>query len=56
MKRLTLNFAIVAFVLFMVIRAMNTLKRNDEAAPAAPAKPTAEVQLLTEIRDLLKKS
>ena len=53
---LTLNFIIIAFVLFMVIRAMNTLKRNDEAAPAAPAKPTAEVQLLTEIRDLLKKS
>ena len=53
---LTLSFIIIAFVLFMVIRAMNTLKRNDEAAPAAPAKPTAEVQLLTEIRDLLKKS
>jgi len=32
------------------------LKRNDEAAPAAPPPPTAEVQLLTEIRDLLKKS
>src|SRR6476646_9053402 len=53
---LTLNFIIIAFVLFMVIRAMNTLKRNDEAAPAAPPPPTAEVQLLTEIRDLLKKS
>jgi len=53
---LTLNFMIVAFVLFMVIRAMNQLKRKDEAAPAAPPKPTAEVQLLTEIRDLLKKS
>jgi large conductance mechanosensitive channel len=51
-----LNFIIIAFVLFMVIRAMNTLKRNDEAAPAAPPPPTAEVQLLTEIRDLLKKS
>jgi large conductance mechanosensitive channel len=53
---LTLNFIIVAFVLFMVIRAMNTLKRKDEAAPAAPPKPAAEVVLLTEIRDLLKKA
>jgi large conductance mechanosensitive channel len=53
---LTLNFIIVAFVLFMVIRAMNTLKRKDEAAPAAPPKPTPEVTLLTEIRDLLKKA
>ena len=52
---LTINFLIIAFVLFMVIRAMNTLKRKDEAAPAAPPKPTAEVALLTEIRDLLKK-
>lgn len=52
---LTLNFIIVAFVLFLVIRAMNTLKRKEEAAPAAPPKPSAEVELLTEIRDLLKK-
>ena len=52
---LTLNFIIIAFVLFIVIRAMNALKRKDEAAPA-PAKPTREVELLTEIRDLLKKS
>jgi large conductance mechanosensitive channel len=51
---LTLNFIIVAFVLFIVIRAMNQLKRKDEAAPA-PAKPTRQEELLTEIRDLLKK-
>ena len=50
---LTLNFIIVAFVLFLVIRAMNQLKRK-EAAPA-PQKPTREEELLTEIRDLLKK-
>jgi large conductance mechanosensitive channel len=50
---LTLNFIIIAFVLFMVIRAMNTLKRKDAAA--APPKPTREAELLTEIRDLLKK-
>ena len=52
---LTINFIIVAFVLFLVIRAMNTLKRKEEAAPAAPPKPSAEVELLAEIRDLLKK-
>lgn len=51
---LTINFMIVAFVLFLVIRAMNTLKRREEAAPSAPPKPSAEVELLTEIRDLLK--
>ena len=53
---LTINFLIIAFVLFMVIRAMNTLKRKDEAKPAEPPKPSAEVALLTEIRDLLKKA
>ena len=51
---LTLNFLIVAFVLFMVIRVMNQLKRREEAKPAPP-KPSAEVELLTEIRDILKK-
>ena len=51
---LTLNFIIIAFVLFMVIRFMNKLKRDDEAAP--PPKPTRQEELLTEIRDLLKKS
>jgi large conductance mechanosensitive channel len=53
---LTLNFIIIAFVLFIVIRLMNQLKRHQEAAPAAPAKPTREEELLTEIRDLLKKA
>src|ERR1700753_1617124 len=53
---LTINFMIVAFVLFLVIRAMNTLKRKDAAAPAAPPKPTREEELLTEIRALLKKA
>jgi large conductance mechanosensitive channel len=51
---LTLNFMIIAFVLFMVIRAMNQLKRKDEASPAPP-KLTKQEELLTEIRDLLKK-
>jgi len=53
---LTINFLIIAFVLFMVIRAMNTLKRKDAAAPAAPPTPSREEELLTEIRDLLKKA
>src|SRR6202051_4094811 len=48
---LTLNFIIIAFVLFIVIRFMNTLKRKDEAAPA-PSKPSRQEELLAEIRDL----
>lgn len=50
---LTLNFLIVAFVLFLVIRLMNRLKAKEEAKPA-PAAPTKDQELLTEIRDLLK--
>ena len=52
---LTINFIIVAFVLFIVIRLMNQLKRKEEAAPSVPPKPTKQEELLTEIRDLLKK-
>ena len=53
---LTLNFVIIAFVLFMIIRFMNRLKRKDEAkvAPAAPPSLSLDQQLLTEIRDVLK--
>src|SRR5437868_6906918 len=50
---LTLNFIIIAFVLFLVIRLMNRMKAKEEAAPA-PEKPTKDQELLTEIRDLLK--
>ena len=49
---ITLNFIIIAFVLFLVIRAMNQLKRRDETPPL---KLSREEELLTEIRDLLKK-
>ena len=49
-----ISFLIVAFVLFMVIRSFNKLKRAEEEAPAAPPKPSAEEILLAEIRDLLK--
>jgi large conductance mechanosensitive channel len=52
---LTLNFIIIAFVLFVVIRLINRLKRRDEAAPSPP-KLTRQEELLTEIRDLLRKS
>ncbi len=50
---LTLNFMIIAFVLFLVIRVMNQLKAKQEAAPE-PAAMSKDQQLLTEIRDLLK--
>lgn len=49
-----ISFLIVAWVLFLVIRGMNSLKRKDEAAPAAPAEPPKQEVLLGEIRDLLK--
>lgn len=47
------NFLIVAFILFLVVRAANSMKKQEEEA--APAAPPADVALLTEIRDLLKK-
>ncbi len=50
-----IKFVIVAFVLFLVIKAMNSAKKKDEAKPAAPAAPPAQEVLLMEIRDLLKK-
>ncbi|MFI5171187.1 MAG: large-conductance mechanosensitive channel protein MscL [Chitinophagales bacterium] len=48
-------FIIVAFVMFMVVKAINAMKRKEVAAPAAPPAPTKEELLLMEIRDLLKK-
>ncbi len=50
-----INFLIIAFAIFMVIKAMNRLKRKEEAAPAEPPVPPREQVLLEEIRDLLKK-
>ena len=49
------DFLIVAFAIFIAIKAMNSLKKKEEEAPAAPPEPSAEEKLLTEIRDLLKK-
>ena len=51
-----LDFVIVAFAIFMVIRAMNKMKKKEEEKPAEPPKPSAEEALLTEIRDLLAKN
>lgn len=48
------DFVIVAFAMFLVVKAMNRLKRKQEAPPPAPPAPPPEVALLTEIRDLLK--
>jgi large conductance mechanosensitive channel len=50
----TLDFLIIAFCIFMFIKLMNSMKRKEEALPEAPAEPTKEEILLTEIRDLLK--
>ena len=49
------DFLIIAFAIFMAIKVMNSLKKKEEEAPAAPPEPSAEEKLLTEIRDLLKK-
>ena len=49
-----LDFVIVAFAIFMGVKVINRLKREEEAAPAAPPAPTKDQELLTEIRDLLK--
>jgi large conductance mechanosensitive channel len=49
-----IDFVIIAFVIFMVIRGMNKLSRKKEEAPAAPPEPSKEEVLLSEIRDILK--
>ena len=51
----TIDFLIIAFAIFMVIKAMNSMKKKKEEVPAAPPVPPADILLLTEIRDLLKK-
>jgi large conductance mechanosensitive channel len=48
------DFTIVAFAMFVVIKAINAVKRKEEEAPKAPAEPPAQEKLLMEIRDLLK--
>ncbi|MDF2179978.1 large-conductance mechanosensitive channel protein MscL [Aliiglaciecola sp. CAU 1673] len=48
------DFTIIAFAIFMLVRGINSLKKKEEQAPKAPPGPSAEQVLLTEIRDLLK--
>ena len=48
------DFMIIAFAIFMGLKAINSLKRKEEEAPKAPPAPTKDQELLSEIRDLLK--
>ena len=50
----TFDFIIVAFAIFLAVKAINRMKRKEEVAPSVPPPPTKEEILLTEIRDLLK--
>lgn len=50
-----LNFLILMIAIFLMVKAINSMKRKEEAAPAAPPEPTASEKLLAEIRDALKK-
>ncbi len=49
-----IDFVIIAFAIFMLVKGINSLKRKEEAAPTAPPAPSAQEVLLMEIRDLLK--
>jgi len=53
---IVINFLVIAFVLFLTIKGISKLQKSEAAKPVEPPKPTAEVVLLTEIRDLLKKA
>ena len=48
------DFTIIAFVIFMIVRSLAKLKKKEEIKPVAPTEPSAEVKLLTEIRDSLR--
>lgn len=50
-----INFVIIAFAIFMIVRQINKMQKPAPAVPAAPPAPSAEEKLLTEIRDLLAK-
>jgi len=49
-----IDFLIIAFAIFLLVKGINSLKRKEAEAPPAPPAPSAEEVLLTEIRDLLK--
>ena len=50
----SLNFLILAFIIFLMVKAINSMKRKEEAKPTIPVEPPAQERLLVEIRDLLK--
>ena len=50
-----IDFVIIAFVLFLIVKGMNAAEKKEDAKPAPPAPTPPDIQLLTEIRDLLKK-
>ena len=52
--QVTFDFIIIAFSIFMLVKGINALNKKKEEAPTTPAAPPADIQLLTEIRDLLK--
>ena len=51
---IVLNFLILAFIIFLMVKAMNRMLKKEEAQPALPPPPSPQEKLLTEIRDLLK--
>ena len=53
--QVVVDFIIIAFCIFLAIKAINKLKKKEEEQPAAPETPSEDIILLTEIRDLLKK-
>lgn len=53
--QVTLDFVIIALAVFLLVKAVNALNRKKKEEPKAPPAPPADIQLLTEIRDLLKK-
>ncbi|RAW01371.1 large conductance mechanosensitive channel protein MscL [Pseudochryseolinea flava] len=52
---IVINFVILAFIIFLMVKGMNSLKKKEEAAPAPTPETPQDIKLLTEIRDLLKK-
>ena len=53
--QVAIDFLIIALAVFLLVKAINSMKKKEEAAPAAPPAPTKDQELLSEIRDLLKK-
>ena len=49
-----LNFLIIAFIIFLMVKMVNNLRRQEEPAPDVPAAPPKDIELLTEIRDALR--